>query len=148
MEETKRITNPLFASRHLTPAGLERAKAIGLAFTECLDRVSMHLKESRELSLVRTKMEEACFYARKALAHGHADVVEAPRPGVHETETEVSQGGTKDDLLEAAGGIIANAGGGDWTKETNVYFQGMPRPQPEAPRSGAREMGECVPPKL
>lgn len=79
MDATKRTTDPLFAGRRLTADGTKHAEDIGLAFTECLSRVSMCLKESRELSLVRTKMEEACFYARKALAHGHAEDLAGPR---------------------------------------------------------------------
>jgi hypothetical protein len=70
--DVKHSINPLFKSRTLTEAGQQHAEDIRLAFTQCLERVSVYLQDGREMSLVRTKLEEASFYAIKALAFGHA----------------------------------------------------------------------------
>lgn len=71
--------------------------------------------------------------------------------------------GAVDELLELAWGLLANAGDGDWTKETaqwqeaaarwrERYFQASPRSQPATPYTPEQlargdVLGGCQPPK-
>ena len=65
----------LFTVHKLTESGTAKANAIARDFEVLL----MQLEElcdtqSREFSLVKTKLEEACFYAKKSMAmepHNH-----------------------------------------------------------------------------
>lgn len=59
----------LFKSHVLNDEGMEKAKEIGAKFDSLLkDLQAVLTHDGRELSLVKTKLEEACFYAKKALA--------------------------------------------------------------------------------
>jgi hypothetical protein len=58
-----------FATHILNEAGKHKAREIGMEMTLCLDRLEAICgKEGREMSLVRTKLEEAGFFAKKAVA--------------------------------------------------------------------------------
>lgn len=52
----------------LNEHGIEKAKEIKRIFEECLDAILHHCPPGRELSIVKTKLEEACFFAKKSMA--------------------------------------------------------------------------------
>lgn len=55
-----------FASHLLNHTGLERAGKIAQAFNDLV--IALDLPEGRQRSIVMTKLEEACFFAKKAIA--------------------------------------------------------------------------------
>jgi hypothetical protein len=60
--------NPLFSSVKLNEEGLTKVEIIRKAFTDLLTAVEYELPgNSREISIVKTKLEEASFYAVKAV---------------------------------------------------------------------------------
>lgn len=59
--------NPLFKTHRLNAQGVEKAKAIAQAFTELIE--ALDLPPGRESAIVYTKLEEACFFAKKAIAN-------------------------------------------------------------------------------
>lgn len=62
-------TNPLFAFHKLNPDGQEKAKAIAAAFDDLHARLlAAGSLGGREGAIVKTKLEEACFFAKKAMA--------------------------------------------------------------------------------
>ena len=62
------MINSLFASTLYSEVGQNKALALRQDFTFFLERVEELLPgNSRELSIIRTKLEEASFYAIKAL---------------------------------------------------------------------------------
>ena len=53
----------------LNPEGIEVAKELAVIFTSALNRIeSLVGTDGREMSLVRTKLEEASFFAKKSMA--------------------------------------------------------------------------------
>jgi len=52
----------------LNQAGLSHAADIAVEFDTLLSRLEEIIPPCRELSIVATKLEEACFFAKKALA--------------------------------------------------------------------------------
>jgi hypothetical protein len=61
--------NKEFEVHRLTRAGLIKADAIALAFDDLLEDLKMWCKEdTREFSIVKTKLEEASFFAKKSMA--------------------------------------------------------------------------------
>lgn len=56
-----------FAVHMLSDAGKERARAVAQEFDELLSALEAICPPGRELALVRTKLEEACFFAKKSL---------------------------------------------------------------------------------
>lgn len=61
--------NKEFEVHMLNESGKVKAAAIAVAFDECLDRLlKVSPEPSREMSVCRTKLEEACFFAKKAMA--------------------------------------------------------------------------------
>lgn len=63
------IKNPEFAVHMLNEQGKERARAIQDAFDLLMNTVwPIAQPTGRELALCRTKLEEACFYAKKSMA--------------------------------------------------------------------------------
>jgi hypothetical protein len=52
----------------LNESGKVKARLIAEAFDTCLDHLKHICSEGRELSIVKTKLEEACFFAKKAMA--------------------------------------------------------------------------------
>lgn len=62
--------DPLFESHMLNHQGRMKAKNIGAAFDRLLRFLQdeIHNTNNREYSITKTKLEEACFYAKKAMA--------------------------------------------------------------------------------
>jgi hypothetical protein len=60
--------HPQFAVHMLTDEGNAKAKEIAEAFDDCLTRLEVVCPDGRHLALVRTKLEEACCFAKKAMA--------------------------------------------------------------------------------
>lgn len=61
--------NPEFAVHILNEQGVEKAKAIAGIFDTALNALKEHCLQGREFSLVKTKLEEACFFAKKSIAN-------------------------------------------------------------------------------
>ncbi len=61
--------DPLFQVHRLNEQGLQRAEAIAAIFEKTLAALTYQCGNgSREWALVRTKLEEACFFAKKAMS--------------------------------------------------------------------------------
>jgi hypothetical protein len=60
--------HPQFAVHMLTEEGKKHAKEIAEAFDACLTRLEVVCPDGRHMSVVKTKLEEACFFAKKAMA--------------------------------------------------------------------------------
>ena len=54
---------------HLNDKGTDRAREISIAFSNLLFYLEDTLPKGREFAIVRTKLEEASFYAKKSLNH-------------------------------------------------------------------------------
>lgn len=63
--------NKEFQVHMLTEDGKSKAQAIASAFDECLEKLKGLCPEGRELSIVKTKLEEASFFAKKAMAQSN-----------------------------------------------------------------------------
>ena len=59
---------PEFAVHMLNEDGKLKAGIIADAFSELLNVLEAQCMTGRELSIVKTKLEEACFFAKKAMA--------------------------------------------------------------------------------
>lgn len=57
-----------FQVHMLNGTGIERATALGEAFSELLTKVEAIVPASRERSLVVTKLQEAAFWAKRGMA--------------------------------------------------------------------------------
>ena len=57
-----------FAVHELNDVGFANAKQIALAFDGLLSDLEILCPAGRELSIVKTKLEEACFFAKKSVA--------------------------------------------------------------------------------
>ena len=60
--------NKEFQVHMLNKIGQTKAASIAFAFDACLARLTELCPSGRELSIVRTKLEEACFFAKKSMA--------------------------------------------------------------------------------
>ena len=60
--------NPEFEVHMLNEEGKRRAAVIANVFDTALAQLANLCPAGREMSIVRTKMEEACFFAKKAMA--------------------------------------------------------------------------------
>ena len=60
--------NPEFEIHMLNEKGKELAQGIAGIFNSTLDQLSTYCAAGREWSIVKTKLEEACFFAKKAMA--------------------------------------------------------------------------------
>lgn len=60
--------NPEFAVHKLNGNGIENANIIANEFDRLLERLGQFCIDGREFSIVKTKLEEACFFAKKAMA--------------------------------------------------------------------------------
>lgn len=68
--------NPLFRTHKLSPSGFTKAIAIAKAFDTLLGTLEAYCTNGREFAILKTKLEEACFFAKKAMA-----IDPANRPG-------------------------------------------------------------------
>jgi hypothetical protein len=60
---------PEFTVHMLNDCGKEKAGAIAQTLSSALDSLEQVCgKEGREMAIVRTKLEEACFFAKRAMA--------------------------------------------------------------------------------
>lgn len=63
------LLRPEFAVYNLTEKGLTAAAVIGVTFDDFLNDLEVLCgTDGRHMALVRTKLEEACFFAKKAMA--------------------------------------------------------------------------------
>lgn len=60
--------NPEFTVHMLNDQGKKNAHDIQAAFDNCLNTLKTICEDGRYLSLVKTKLEEASFFAKKAMA--------------------------------------------------------------------------------
>ena len=60
--------NKEFKVNILTHKGMLDAKSIVERFDCLLEQLKLVCEEGRSFSIVRTKLEEACFFAKKAIA--------------------------------------------------------------------------------
>lgn len=60
--------NPEFTFHLLNETGKEKAMKIANAFDHLLDQLKQLCPENREFSIVKTKLEEAGFFAKKSMA--------------------------------------------------------------------------------
>ena len=60
--------NPEFKIHKLNESGLEKCKQIAEEFDKLLIMIAAFCPQSREISIVKTKLEESCFFAKKAIA--------------------------------------------------------------------------------
>ena len=60
--------NSLFGVHKLNAVGLVKAKKIAEAFDALLEEVLPFCHGSRESAIMKTKLEEACFFAKKSMA--------------------------------------------------------------------------------
>ena len=62
--------DPAFEVHMLNDRGKDKALQIATDFDGLLSRLTIYCGVSnRELSIVKTKLEEACFFAKKAMAN-------------------------------------------------------------------------------
>lgn len=61
--------NKAFEVHLLNAAGMARAHRIAKAFDTLLTELQEVCPAGRELAIVTTKLEEACFFAKKAMAN-------------------------------------------------------------------------------
>ncbi len=59
-----------FEVHMLNESGIDRAKNIAMKFNELVDDLQgLGISGGREAAIMRTKLEEACFFAKKAIAN-------------------------------------------------------------------------------
>jgi hypothetical protein len=57
-----------FQVHRLNAAGMAKAQLLGEVFSEALNQIDKIVPDGRELSLVKTKLQEASFFAKRAIA--------------------------------------------------------------------------------
>lgn len=62
------MVSPLFQFHRLNDDGIKKAEVIAHEFDDLLISLSSYCPEGREFSIVKTKLEEASFFAKKAMA--------------------------------------------------------------------------------
>lgn len=62
---------PYYGPYLVTPEGHDKAVAVGEAFAECHEKLAKLVPDGREWAVVKTKLEEASFFAKKAVAEKH-----------------------------------------------------------------------------
>ncbi len=62
------MIDPLFQFHKLNDDGIKKAEEIAASFSELLRVLSYSCPAGREFSIVKTKLEEACFFAKKSMA--------------------------------------------------------------------------------
>ena len=68
MNDKDNIQHELFTFHKLNPDGISKAMFIADAYTNLLEELSAKVPECREWSIAKTKLEEACFFTKKAMA--------------------------------------------------------------------------------
>jgi hypothetical protein len=64
-----------FSVHMLNKAGIEKANKIKDVFNEFLTNLADLCAPGREFSIVKTKLEEACFFAKKSMANQEVNQV-------------------------------------------------------------------------
>lgn len=72
MEDKQSKMSAEFEVHLLNNEGIAKARTVALCFDGFLDRLQELCPPSREFSIVRAKLEEANFYAQKAMAWNDA----------------------------------------------------------------------------
>lgn len=62
------LDSPLFKSHKLNPDGILKVNFVRNSFNDLLEELFKLLPDNREFSIVRTKLEEASFFAVKSIA--------------------------------------------------------------------------------
>lgn len=65
--------DPLFQVHRLNPGGRAKAEFVANSFDDLLSNISTHVPPGREFSIVKTNLEQACFFAKKAIANDPAN---------------------------------------------------------------------------
>ncbi len=60
--------NKEFKVHKLNKDGFGKAEKVAADFDTLLENLKQYIPDGREFSLVKTKLEEACFFAKKAIA--------------------------------------------------------------------------------
>lgn len=60
--------SPLFQVHKLNDAGMAKARAIAEGFNALLEQLEGQCGAGREFALAKTHLEQACIYAKKAMA--------------------------------------------------------------------------------
>lgn len=63
------MIDPLFQFHRLNEGGIKMAEEIAIDFSLLLNSLRKICPDGREFSIVKTKLEEAAFFAKKAVAH-------------------------------------------------------------------------------
>lgn len=71
--------NTEFAVQRLNADGMAKTQQIAEIFNDALNKLTLLCPASREMSLVRTKLEEASFFAKKAMCNNASNQV-TPEP--------------------------------------------------------------------
>jgi hypothetical protein len=74
------MMNKEFRVHRLNERGINRAKKVAEDFNILLNRLVDFMPECRELSIVKTKLEEACFFAKKGIANDPSNQEAEPTP--------------------------------------------------------------------
>ncbi len=84
-----------FSVHMLNQLGKSKAGEIAVAFHELLEHLESICPSGRELAIVVTKLEEACFFAKKAMASEAINGIEADatRPPDYPTTPELTADG-------------------------------------------------------
>lgn len=71
-EDGMQNLDEIFQSYKLTEVGMDKAKKIAEQFNALLVSLSEVVPAGREMSIVKTKLEEACFFAKKGMSKVNA----------------------------------------------------------------------------
>lgn len=69
-----------FAVHRLNPPGFLKAEQLAAAFSKLLNEIDELVPDGREKSLVITKLQEACFFAKRGIAVNTANQEPPPAP--------------------------------------------------------------------
>jgi len=64
----KRVINPEFQVTRLTAEGVSKAEEIALVYDEALEKLKKLCPRSRQFSIAKARLEESCFFAKKAMS--------------------------------------------------------------------------------
>ncbi len=57
-----------FGFHKMNQQGQDRSKLIAQIFEKALAELELHMSDQRTAAIARTKLEEACFFAKKSMA--------------------------------------------------------------------------------